>query len=133
MVKRFSKLLMSVLVLAIAFLLVGCNDNQEKADWAERIDNRYAKYNNGDVKTPYMYEALLADTNEKFGASNYGTVVNEDIQGATCILYWIDGDYTTEEIAARASKGKKMKGLAISFAAGIAVDAYYGDLKGWLY
>ena len=132
MVKRFSKIII-VLMIAILFLgLTGCKDNKEKAKWAEKIDDRYARYMDGSSKTPYTYADLLEKINEEFGESNYGTVTSTDIQAATGILYWIDGNYSAEEIQNRINKGKKLKGLAISFAYGLAVDAYYGDLKDWL-
>ena len=133
MVKRISKVFICLLLVVVCFLAVGCNDNKEKAEWATRVKDRYNRYYDGTAKTPYTYADLLASTNEKFGETNYGSVVNADIQGATGILYWIDGNYTASEIEAMIESGKKLKGLAISFAAGLAVDAYYGDLKGWLY
>ena len=132
MVKRISKLFIVLIVTILCLGLFGCNDNKEKAKWADKIDDRYNRYMDGSTKTPYTYLELLEKINEEFGDSNYGTVTNADIQAATGILYWIDGSYSTEEIQNRINKGKKLKGLAISFALGIAVDAYYGDLKDWL-
>ena len=132
MVKRISKLLMVVLLVVLCVSLAGCKDNEEKKAWAEKITDRYARYMDGSAKTPYSYTDLMPKIIEEFGESNYGSVNNVDIQGATGILYWIDGSYSTEQIANRVKKGQKLKGLAISFAYGIAVDAYYGDLKEWL-
>ena len=132
MVKRLSKILMVILLVMLCVSLTSYKDNLEKSQWAEKITDRYARYLNGDTKSPYSYTDLMPRIEELFGQSNYGTVTNLDVQGATGILYWIDGDYSQEEINNRVSKGKKLKGLAISFAYGIAVDAYYGDLKEWL-
>ena len=132
MVKRISKLFKVLIVTIVCLALVGCNDNKEKAKWAEKIDDRYNRYMEGSSKTPYSYADLLEKINGEFGESNYGTVTNTDIQAATGILYWIDGTYSAEEIQNRIDNGKRLKGLAISFALGIAVDAYYGNLKDWL-
>ena len=133
MLQKLSKVLVCLLLLMICFMAVGCNDNEAKEKWADKIKDRYARYYDGGAKRPFTYEDLVNQLNEEFGESNYGSVVNADLYGATGILYWIDGDYTKEEIADRVNSGKKLKGLAVSFAAGLAVDAYYGDLKGWLY
>ena len=132
MIKRFSKIFIILIIIVFCLGLFGCKENEEKAKWAEKITDRYARYMNGDVKTPYSYADLLEKINLEFGESNYGTVTNVDTQAATGILYWIDGNYSSEVIQNRIDKGKKLKGLAISFAYGLAVDAYYGDLKEWL-
>ena len=132
MVKRFSKILLVLLLAIICVSITACNDNKEKVRWAEKINDRHDRYMSGEAKAPYVYAGLVAKLNEQFGESNYGSVTNEDVQAATGILYWIDGDYSKEEIEDRIKNGKKLKGLAVSFALGLAVDAYYGDLKDWL-
>ena len=132
MVKKISKVLLVLLFMVLCVSIAGCNDNKEKARWAEKINDRHERYLSGNVKTPYEYADLLEKLNSEFGNSNYGSVTNVDTQAATGILYWIDGDYSEEEIAERVNSGKKLKGLAVSFALGLAVDAYYGVLKDWL-
>lgn len=133
MVKRISKLF---LVALLVFLLVGvsaCKENKEKAEWATMVANRYARYKAGEAKQPFMYDEIVERTTNKFGPSNHGKVSGEDTGSQTGILYWVDGDYTAEEVNERAAKKKKMMGLAISFANGIAVDSYYGTMEGWIY
>ena len=74
------------MVVILCIGLVGCKDNKEKAKWADKIDDRYARYMDGSAKTPYTYADLLEKINEEFGESNYGTVTSTDIQAATGIL-----------------------------------------------
>ena len=133
MIKRLSKIFMISCLALVMIIFVGCNDNKEKAEWAQRITNRYARYQAGDAQKPFKYDDLYEMMVEKFGESNYGTVTVTGTYGETGIMYWIDGDYSKEEIEELINKGKKLKGLAISFADGLAVDAYYGKMKGWLY
>lgn len=133
MTKRITKVLTLLLILIISFMVSGCKDDENKARWAEKITTRYAKYQSGDAQQPFFYEDLYPDTVAKFGESNYGSLSSTDDSQATGILYWVDGGYTKEEVTQMVSKGKRLKGLAISFALGRAVDAYYGNLKGWIY
>ena len=132
--KVISKIFSIVLLLVLCVNLFGCNKvDEEKKAWAEKVVNRYARYKAGDAKAPFYYNDLFEDTVNKFGEVNHGSVVITDSQGATGIIYWVDGGYTKEEVDELISKGKKLTGLAISFADGIAVDAHYGSLKGWIY
>lgn len=133
MTKKICKLLTVVLILMVAVFATGCNEDKEKEKFATKVTDRYARYLSGDVKTPFLYDDLVAQANEKFGQTNYGSVINTEQKAATGILYWVDGDYTTVEILQMISDNKHFKGLAISFSLGLAVDAYYGDLEGWLY
>ena len=133
MLQKLSKVFVCSLLLLICFMAIGCKEDKAKEQWADKIKDRYARYYDGGAKTPFTYEDLIKQLNEELGEANYGSVVNADLYGATGIIYWIDGNYTKEEIESRVNSGKKLKGLAVSFAAGLAVDAYYGDLKGWLY